>query len=191
MWGSQSRYHYQKFLYRNRLRLDGWVQGAGPGKVPCFQLTDFFHLPCTAAPLLTLICHPVIWEQNEEEGVANGSDTCGLEYEEAGLPGFESQFLCVSLLKLLNLCRYIPHVWIIDVCVCDCVQVRGYDREQIVKGSRGNVTDKENAWKRTVSLLFWEEQRRGVMIHSYWVDLMLQKALSWEEEICLFFIRSA
>lgn len=25
------------------------------------------------------------------------------------------------------------------------------------------------------------------MIHSYWVDLMLQKALSWEEEICLFF----
>ena len=25
------------------------------------------------------------------------------------------------------------------------------------------------------------------MIHSYWVDLMLQKALPWEEEICLFF----
>ena len=93
------------------------MQGAGPGKVPCFQLTDFFHSPCTAAPLLTLICHPVIWEQNEEEGVANGSDTCGSEYEEARLPGFESQFLCVSLLKLLNLCRYIPHVCIIDVCV--------------------------------------------------------------------------
>lgn len=32
-----------------------------------------------------------------------------------------------------------------------------------------------------------EELRRGVMIHSYWVDLMLQKALPSEEEMCLFF----
>lgn len=29
-----------------------------------------------------------------------------------------------------------------------------------------------------------EELRRGVMIHSYWVDLMLQKALPSEEEMC-------
>ena len=40
------------------------------------------------------------------------------------------------------------------MCVCDCVQVRGYDGEQIVKGSRGNITYKENAWRRIVFLLF-------------------------------------
>ena len=64
-----------------------------------FQLTNFFHSSHCTAPLLTLICHSVIWEQNEEEGGVNSGDICALEYKEARLPGSESQSLRVSLLK--------------------------------------------------------------------------------------------
>ena len=62
------------------------------------------------AILLTLICHSVIWEGRGGGGV-NGGDPCALVYKEARLPGSESQLLCMSLLKSLNLCRPTTHVY--------------------------------------------------------------------------------
>ena len=44
-------------------------------------------------------------------GRVNGGDPCALVYKEARLPGSESQLLCMSWLKSLNLCRPTTHMY--------------------------------------------------------------------------------
>lgn len=47
-------------------------------------------------------------------------------------------------------------------CVYECEQMRGQGEEQIVRGLGGNITFKENAWKRALCFYSSENNREEV-----------------------------
>lgn len=57
--------------------------------------------------------------------------------------------------------------------------MRGHGGEQRGKGLRGNITCKENAWKRIIFSLL-RIAGRGLLLHSYWVGPTWQKAPNYE-----------